>query len=135
MALKVPTDAALLLLADLITAFGAVYEIHLFQNNHTPADGDTTGAYTDATYTGYGPATIATWTGPTTVSGRATTYGPATVFVVGAVGVGNSIYGYYILDGGGALRWAERDAAAPIDMTTTGRTYTVTPVLTLKSEF
>jgi len=134
--LKVPDAGELLLLGYLRSQFnGVACRCRLFQNDKVPADADVASNYTEATFTSYAFQNAQSWVAPTSSGGVAQITHPTLTWTVGAVGVGNQIYGYYITDGTGQLLWAERDPNAPINMAATGNTYAVTLALTFHSEF
>lgn len=134
MSLKVP-DLSERRLLDLLSAAWAV-TIRLFKNNTTPGDGDTAASYTEADFNGYSSQAAAGWSAASGDGvGRAFTQATQLVFTKAAGGTTNLIYGYYAVDGGGNLLWAERDPNAPIPMVSTGDEYKVTPRFTFKSEF
>lgn len=135
MSLKVP-DAGLLRLLPVLT--GETYTLHLYKNDYTPVSGSDTGNFSEATFKGYsGGVTLANWTTPTIVSGRAvSTPDPVDQTYNSAAGgdASNTIYGYYVKDGAGDLVWAERDPN-PVVMDTNGQIYRVEAIFTFKSEF
>jgi len=136
-ALKVPNAAELKLLDQLRVSLNATpATLRLFKNNYTPVDGTVVGDLTEADFSGYAAINVTDLGSPSTVSGRAVTVSAAAkVFTHSGGATGNSIYGYYVTDAGGALLWAERDPAAPAAMSVGGSTYSVTPRLTLATEF
>jgi hypothetical protein len=134
MALKVPLDGCRRLL-DNFTAT-ANLRLHLFQNNYTPADGDTVANYTEANFTGYSPPILGPWTPATIAAPRAVATCTPVLFAVGPVPtVGNQVYGYYVTDVTGSLVWAERDPGAPVPMLNNGDQYRITPGFSYRSEF
>lgn len=139
MALKVPTASALTLLAQSQALWNGAgpLKIRLYKNNYTPVNGTVIGDLTQADFNGYtaGGTTLANWTTPTTVSSRAQTQADPVTWTKGVGGTGNSIYGYYVVDGSGNLLWAERDPAAPIDLNTDGKQYLVLARFTEVTEF
>jgi hypothetical protein len=50
-------------------------------------------------------------------------------------GVGNYVYGYFVLDGFLRVVWFERDPNAPVRMSVPGDTYTLNARLSLRTEF
>src|SRR5262249_55420012 len=133
----VPDGGALKILDKLLAAYGNTLVMGLTKTDITPASGDTASTYTahEADFSGYARQTITTWGASTTVSGRATATATALTWTNSTGATGNNVYTYFVLDGSGNLLWAERDATAPIDMGSAGRSYTITPTLTDKSEF
>lgn len=83
--------------------------LRLYQNDITPSVDSILTDFTVATFTGYANKTIATW-GATyvDVNDKATTVAPLQTFAATAATVGNTVYGCYYLDSGGALVWAAR---------------------------
>ena len=138
LALVVPTVGQLAQAGDYQAAWNTNnLKLHLYSNNYTPVAGSLLANFTEATFSGYAAQTITAWQSPITVSGRAQLTASALYTFTKSTGaVGNNIYGYYVTDSTGTtLKWAERDAAAPIDMNTAGKKYTILPTYTVKSEF
>ncbi len=135
MALKVPDPSERALL-DALTGSTLLTGCHvrLYKNNYTPVDATVVGDLTAADFQGYSQANLASPAAATTVSNKAVTSWDQVTYTKGAGGTGNSIYGYYVVDSAGNLLWAERDPAAPVDMSVDGNQYKVTPKLTLNSE-
>ena len=103
--------------------------LRLFSSNITPADSDTAGTYTEATFAGYASITLtgASWGA---ASAGTTSYAQQT-FTLTSTGAAQNIYGYYVTQfTSGVLMWAERDGAGPFAITNNGDTIKVTPTLT-----
>ena len=103
--------------------------LRLFQSNTTPAEGDTAGTYTEATFSGYSAITLtgASWAA---ASGGSIAFAQQT-FTHNGGGVSNAIYGYYLTQlGSGILVWAERDATAPVTIANNTETIKITPTIT-----
>ena len=136
MTLKIPDASELTLLGYLRTQFnGVACRCRLFQNDRVPADGDTAASYQEANFTGYALQNAQSWSAPASSGGAAQMTHPTLTWVVGTVGVGNLVYGYYITDNAGVLLWAERDPNAPVPMNASGNSYAITPAFTFHSEF
>lgn len=105
--------------------------LRLFQNNHTPAIGDTAASYTEATFTGYSSQAITSFgTAYQNASNLGETDAAAMTFSMTGTTVTNNIYGYYVTDSGGNLIFAELNPNGVFAMNQTGLTYTVQPVFT-----
>lgn len=116
---------------------GAI-NIHLFQNNITPAVTDHLAAYTEATFSGYTSVSATGWGAPTIDgTGHGVTQATPVVFTAfGLIVPPQSIYGYYATDStNGTLLWAERFDTAPVVIALGGSTITITPSLSLITEF
>jgi hypothetical protein len=103
--------------------------LRLFQSNTTPAEGDTAGTYTEATFSGYSAITLtgASWGA---AAAGTITFAQQT-FTHNGGGVSNSIYGYYLTQAtSGFLVWAERDATAPVTIANNTETIKITPTIT-----
>lgn len=103
--------------------------LKLFSSNTTPADSDTAGTYTEATFTGYSAITLtgATWSA---ASGGSIAYSAQQTFTASGTPSGN-VYGYYIIQTtSGVLIWSERDANAPFVIANAGDTVKITPTIT-----
>lgn len=135
MSLKIVDGGISRMLDKMLTAYGSTLVIKLFKSNTTPAAGDTAGTYTEATFPGYASQSVGTFGASTVASSTATATAAQNTFTRSSTGTTENIYGYYVLDSGGNLLWAERDPAAPIAMTNSGDSYLITPKFTYKSEF
>lgn len=102
--------------------------IRLFKNNITPADTDTAGTYTEATFPGYAQISL-TGTSWGTPSGGTITYGSQQIWTCSGTAT-DDIYGYYIVQQtSGILLWSERDASAPVAVRNSGDAIKVTPTI------
>ena len=130
MALLVPDVGENLVLEMIVNKTAAQnLVLKLFQSNTTPAEGDTAGTYTEATFSGYSAATLtgASWGA---ASGGSIAYAQQT-FTHNGGGVSNSIYGYYITQSvSGTLFLAERDGSGPFTLVNTGDNIKITPTIT-----
>jgi hypothetical protein len=102
--------------------------LRLYQNNVTPSETDTVGAYTEATFTGYGPITLtgATWV---TTAGVNVAY-PEQTFTSTTSQATQNIYGYYLTQvSSGLLVYAERFSDAPNPVTNNNDQILVTPTI------
>lgn len=100
-------------------------KVGLFTNNHTPAETDTIGAYTEPGESWYAQIGLGAWPAATMVAGKASsTQDPVAFISDSAVHV--TIYGYFVVDAAGVLQWAELDAAGPFTMDRSGAEYQVT---------
>lgn len=105
------------------------WKVCLYQNNHTPAAGDTISAYTEASFTGYSEVNLdpATFGAVSVVSHVAQSVSSFTAGFTMTSGSSQTIYGYYFLDGGGNFVGAEM---FPSVLTITpGGTIEITPTL------
>jgi hypothetical protein len=103
--------------------------LKLFESNTTPAESDTAGTYTEATFTGYSAINLtgASWNA---ASGGSIAYGSQQTFTSSAV-QSKSVYGYYVIQvTSGTLLYSERDGAAPFSITQNGDTVKLTPTIT-----
>ena len=130
MALLVPDTGENLALEMLVNKTAAQnLVLKLFQSNTTPAEGDTAGTYTVATFSGYSDITLTGASWGTAASGTIA-YAEQTFTHDGGV-TANSIYGYYMLQvTSGTLFLAERDGAAPFTLTNNGDNVKITPSIT-----
>lgn len=135
MSLKVPDVGEATILDHLLGAYGDDLEVRLYQNDYTPVDGSVLGSFTQADFEGYAGQNAESWTGAVMASGRARSTADQITWTKGTGGTGNSIYGYYVVDADENLLWAERDPSAPVNMTSDGNIYRLTPAFTLKTEF
>lgn len=111
------------------------YQIGLFGNDWVPGDEDTIEAVEPCTFGGYeGLRALIDWESPEWDEGRAKVSHPPVVWECDGSASG-TIYGYYVVDGEGALAWAERRSDGEASVGLDGQTYSVTPRYSRKSEF
>lgn len=106
--------------------------LRLFKNNITPADTDAAGAFTEATFTGYGAITLtgASWGAPSEGDPSSIAYAEQT-FTSSADQATENVYGYYLTRASsGRIAAAERFADAPYGITNLGDNIKITPTLT-----
>jgi hypothetical protein len=129
MALLVPDVGENLVLEMIVNKTAAQnLVLKLFQSNTTPAEGDTAGTYTEATFSGYSSATL-TGTSWGAASGSIS-YAQQT-FTHNGGATSNSIYGYYMTQTtSGILLLAERDGSAPFTLANNGDNVKITPAIT-----
>lgn len=105
--------------------------LRLFQNDVTPAEADTTAAYTEATFTGYASKTLAGASWATTLGAPSDVAFAEQTFASTANQAVQNIYGYYYvrattLD----LVGAERFTNAPFAIQNNGDEIRITPQIT-----
>lgn len=92
--------------------------LRLYSNNVVPAEGDTLATYTEVSGGGYAQKTLiaANWI---VVGGNPSvgTYAAQDFAFTGTTGAPGTIYGYYVADIAGILRWAERFPEAVLPFT------------------
>lgn len=118
MSLVFPDVAEVDFLTDLLSN-GENFSLKLFQNDVTPAEGDTAATYTEANFTNYSAKTLnrtvgaGAWATPTTSSGTTSSSynaGSPQSWTCGATG--NTVRGYYMVGAtSGRLRCVERFSA------------------------
>jgi len=82
--------------------------LRLYVNPHSPAVGDGSGAYTQASFPGYAPFAWTTWGAPVLDANNNDQYtAPDATFTCSGGGAVQNVYGYYATDGGGAVVFAE----------------------------
>lgn len=136
MALVVLDQGSLILLNQLISnLFNVELTLCLFQNDHTPTEGDDNSDYVEADFDGYLAVGVDSWTPPyLNGANKAETDEINRTFTQTGTGVTNDIYGYYVKNSAGDIIWAERDPSAPVAMDAIGKTYTVFLRFTVNSE-
>lgn len=72
--------------------------LHLFTNNHTVGATDTTGSFTEASFTNYTaqPLTRGNWASPSGTSGTSTVTYPSITYTNGNASTAVTIYGVYV---------------------------------------
>lgn len=134
-AVKYP-DVGVVAMCDHLTTAIDPAEIKLFKNNYTPVAGTTLANLTEADFSGYASVVLAGWTAAAIgAGGRAYSQADLVTFAHNGGVTANSIYGYWVVDSGGTLLWAERFATAPITMSGLGDSIVVIPQTADKSEF
>ena len=137
MALLTPDEGEVSLLsAALGKTTPANQVLHLFTNNHTPADADTAAAYTEMTGLGYTAIELdkTLWTvANDSATGKAVAVHQQQTFNFTS-GTPTNLYGYYITDKtSGKLLWAEL-FDTPKTVQFTGDQILITPRFTLSKE-
>lgn len=132
--IKVPYVAQNRLLAAAVSEI-STFTYKLYQNNHTPANGDTSSSYTEATFTGYSAVSVEWGTAYTNGDNNSeidATENPS--WSVTGSGTFNTIYGYFVTNGSGTLLWAEK-FDQPIFMNAVGSTFSVAAKFILRSVY
>lgn len=102
--------------------------LKLFKSNTTPSESDTDATYTEADFTGYSAITLTGASWGAAASGSIA-YAQQTFTASGTPN--NDIYGYFMVQASsGTLLLAERDAAAPFAVRTSGDNIKITPTIT-----
>lgn len=126
-------------LADLtvvLATFVGTRFIGLFQNDWTMRHESVIGEVQVANFSGYaGLKPVTAWAAPTLVRGQYQSQAAPLTWTRGAGVNNNWIFGYYVVDAGGVLRWAERDPNGPVAIVNVGNAYTVTPRFSLGSRY
>lgn len=129
MSLLVPNEGEVLFLSYALNKTSpADVKLHLFTNNHTPAEGDTTASYTESTAAGYSAKTLtgSSWSISTT-SGTSTASYAAQTFTYTAA---ETVYGYYVTNNAAnKVLWAELFPSA-FAIPSGGGSVVVTPAIT-----
>lgn len=130
MALNVPSVGSHKILEAIVNKTAPEnLSLRLYINNITPADTDTAGTYTVATFPGYANITLtgASWG---TAASETITYGSQQSFDCSGTST-DDVYGYYVVQAtSGVLMWSERAASAPIAIRVSGDSVKITPSIT-----
>lgn len=116
------------LVLNLQEILNRVLTLKLYSNNRTPAAGDTAGSYTEVSGGGYADVDLlyASWS---ISAGGIASYAPQDFTFTGATTAPAVIYGYYIVDADGVLRWAERFPGTVVPFTpVNGSLIRITPI-------
>lgn len=136
MAIRVPDIGERRLLQAWLDYYGTNFILHLYTNNHTPADADTDLTYVEASYDGYAPQPLTLGSvDPFPVAGRAVLTWEENTFVGDNPGGPFEVYGYYVTDELDHLLWAERFLTSPQIVSTETPIINVSVMLTLRSEY
>jgi hypothetical protein len=105
-------------------------KLHLYNNNHTPAQSDVLSMYTESTAAGYSAFSLpgSSWTFATSAGTSSAAYAQQTF----TFSTSDSLYGYYITDAGSSnLIFVEGFVGAPFAVPVGGGTIDVTPKINL----
>lgn len=133
MTLLVPNNGegdALAALVNKTTATDPI--LRLYSSNTTPAETDTAGTYTEATFAGYASITLtgSSWGAPSEGAPSSISYAQQT-FTRSSTGTTENIYGYYVTrTTSGRIAWAERFSDGPYPITNNGDNIKITPTIT-----
>jgi len=106
--------------------------LHLYTNDVTPGETDTTASYTEATFTGYAAITLTAANWVVTEGAPSDATYPQQTFTSSADQAPQSVYGYYLTRvTSGRLAWAERFPSGPYVIANNGDNVKVTPKFTL----
>ena len=127
MAIVLADVGAAKILTQYFITSAANLTLKLFATNVTPADTDTAGTYTEASGGGYVAKTLsaASWTESNVAGIEQVAYASQVFTFTGALTTNPTIYGYYVVDAGGVLIYAE--AATAFTPANNGDAYTVPP--------
>lgn len=132
MTLLAPNNSEVVLLRYMLNHTVATdVELRLYSNNHTPAESDVLGNYTQSSAAGYTAVSLP-GTGWTVSTSLGTTTGQHADQVFSYT-TSDTIYGYYVTnDAATQLLWSERFSSAPFSVPSGGGTITITPKIELE---
>lgn len=135
MALLIPNEGEEVMLRAILDLD---INLHLFQNDHVPAETDDPSDYVEADFAGYVMEPLVSGNWVVTPGDPAVGNYPNVTFTK-AAGPSQFIYGYYMTkDVTGELLWAERfddnDPAAPYEMVNAGDVIVFPPRFTFRGE-
>jgi len=123
-------------LADLLAAWAGKRRIGLFQNDWTPTPSSGISEVQPCDFSGYaGLQTLTGWTTPTLYGETAITSADQVVWTYNGGPAKNWVFGYYVVDNTGALRWAERNPNGSVALVVAGNTFPVVPAFSFGSKF
>jgi len=109
--------------------------IHLYTNDLTPYAGTVLTDFVEASFPGYAPVQVKTWSVAMLQDGRAVTVSDPRTWTLPSAIPAVEVFGYFVTQGkSGALLWVERRTAGPIIMQNAGDQATVIPRLTLRGD-
>lgn len=112
------------------------YQMGLYKAVTGISENTVIGDVTPCDFSGYGGLQLLEdWAAVVWTSPRAVITNSDIVWTHNGGGVSNQIYGYYVVDGVGALAWIEARADGPVTIQFNGQEYTVKPKYTRRSEF
>lgn len=111
------------------------FRIRLFKNDFTPDVDSVLGDFTEADFTGYSGFQACAWLAAViNGAGKGIIVAAPLLWTAGVIGTGNTIYGYYVTEGGDTVvSYAER-FASPIVIASVGDFVVVTPSVTAVTE-
>lgn len=127
MTIITPNGAEVLALQSILNQ---TLTLKLYSNDLTPGETNTAASCTEVTGGGYTPKTLVS--GSWTITEGAPSYGlydtELDFIFTGATDAPGTIYGYYVIDSNGAIRWIERFPEAILPFTPiAGSTIRITP--------
>lgn len=106
--------------------------LHLYTNDVTPGETDTTASYTEATFTGYAAITLTAANWVVTEGAPSNAAYPQQTFTSSADQTSQAVYGYYLTRvTSGRIAWAERFPSGPYVIANNGDNIKVTLNFTL----
>lgn len=130
MALVICNDGKLALL-NAKRGFLNTLFLHLYQNNHTPAAGDTFDDYTVCTFQGYFSQQLGNWGVPfLNAQGKGETDEVVHTFTATDGSIANYVFGYLVTDSNDNLIFAELNPAGPFLIDAAGKSFSVQPRMT-----
>jgi len=122
---------------DRLTAsWGNTLQAGAFKNALEPDRPITIADIEPADFTGYaGLQLVQNWTAAVLIGDHATTQADTITWTMTGLAVTNWIFGFYVVNTGGVLLWAQRAANAPIGMVNTGNVARFSPQFSLGSKF
>jgi len=133
--LEVVTAGLLAFAENLTTLMWGWYQLGLYQNDHKPVLGDTIAAYAPCDFSGYdGLRLIYGWTTPAISGVYAVSTALAISWMHNGGSVINDVWGYYVVDRGGILQFAERFCDGPFVIDRYGRRFTLSPTFRVSNE-
>lgn len=132
MALLVPNTGEVIALEALVNKTAPQnLVLRLYESNTTPAEGDTAGTYTEATFTGYSALTLTGSSWGSAVAGAPSSIAYAQQTFTSSAAQSKTVYGYYLTQAtSGTLVYAERFSDGPYAITNNGDAVKVTPTIT-----
>jgi len=131
MTLRIPNEGESQMLGIALgkVAFSAL-TLKLYSNDKVPAETDTTASFTEVSGNGYAAIALtgANWT--LTEGAPTNAVYPEQIFTF--TGAAGNVYGYYVVDAAGKVRWAERFTTSPFVVTAAGDKVKITLNVTLQ---
>lgn len=134
MSLFLPNQGIVRLLDVLRLNWGQL-KVGLFLADRDPGDADTVADYQamEASFPGYARQNLVSWTPALLIVDEfARTEADFVTWVRGMGAGSQTIFGYFVVDPGGGLLWAENRPFAPMVMDTVGQTLTFMPRFALE---
>jgi len=133
--LEVVADGLASIASEIQSLMTGSFSVGLYSNDRFPLLDDTIANYVPCTFTGYdGLHLLYFIASPQMVGVKVRLTALVQVWERTAGPISNDVFGYYVVDGSGALQFAERFCNGPFPMNVPGRKFNLTVTFTVRNE-